>query len=89
MPCRPEHSGDHISKREMQGGDHAWLHSHAGACGSGLPLRFLTYEVVDQLTKNGVGQSTCLGLGGDPVVGLSFIDVLKMFRDDPETRRWA
>ncbi|HMK35189.1 MAG TPA: succinate--CoA ligase subunit alpha [Desulfomonilaceae bacterium] len=45
----------------------------------------LTYEVVDQLTKNGVGQSTCLGLGGDPVVGLSFIDVLEMFRDDPET----
>jgi succinyl-CoA synthetase alpha subunit len=45
----------------------------------------LTYEVVDQLTKNGVGQSTCLGLGGDPVVGLSFIDVLKMFKDDPET----
>jgi len=45
----------------------------------------LTYEVVDQLTKSGVGQSTCLGLGGDPVVGLSFIDCLKMFRDDPET----
>jgi succinyl-CoA synthetase alpha subunit len=45
----------------------------------------LTYEVVDQLTKNGIGQSTCLGLGGDPVVGLSFIDCLKMFRDDPET----
>lgn len=45
----------------------------------------LTYEVVDQLTKNGVGQSTCLGLGGDPVVGLSFIDALSMFKDDPET----
>jgi len=45
----------------------------------------LTYEVVDQLTKAGVGQSTCLGLGGDPVVGLSFIDCLEMFRDDPET----
>jgi succinyl-CoA synthetase alpha subunit len=45
----------------------------------------LTYEVVDQLTKNGIGQSTCLGLGGDPVVGLSFIDCLKMFQDDPET----
>jgi succinyl-CoA synthetase alpha subunit len=45
----------------------------------------LTYEVVDQLTKSGVGQSTCMGLGGDPVVGLSFIDCLKMFRDDPET----
>jgi succinyl-CoA synthetase alpha subunit len=45
----------------------------------------LTYEVVDQLTKSGVGQSTCMGLGGDPVVGLSFIDCLKMFQDDPET----
>ncbi|MDQ7782068.1 MAG: succinate--CoA ligase subunit alpha [Desulfomonilaceae bacterium] len=45
----------------------------------------LTYEVVDQLTKNGVGQSTCLGLGGDPVVGLSFIDALRLFKDDPET----
>jgi succinyl-CoA synthetase alpha subunit len=45
----------------------------------------LTYEVVDQLTRNGVGQSTCIGLGGDPVVGLSFIDALKMFRDDPDT----
>ncbi len=45
----------------------------------------LTYEVVDQLTKHGLGQSTCLGLGGDPVVGLHFIDVLKMFRDDPKT----
>jgi succinyl-CoA synthetase alpha subunit len=45
----------------------------------------LTYEVVDQLTKNGVGQSTCLGLGGDPVVGLSFIDVLEMFKNDPAT----
>jgi succinyl-CoA synthetase alpha subunit len=45
----------------------------------------LTYDVVDQLTKAGVGQSTCLGLGGDPVVGLSFVDLLRMFRDDPET----
>jgi len=45
----------------------------------------LTYEVVDQLTKAGLGQSTCIGLGGDPVVGLSFVDVLKMFKADPET----
>ena len=46
----------------------------------------LTYEVVDQLTKAGMGQSTCLGLGGDPVVGLSFVDCLKMFKDDPKTQ---
>ncbi len=45
----------------------------------------LTYEVVDQLTKNGLGQSTCLGLGGDPVVGQSFVDILKKFNDDPAT----
>lgn len=45
----------------------------------------LTYEVVDQLTKNGVGQSTCMGLGGDPVVGTSFVDALRLFRDDSST----
>lgn len=45
----------------------------------------LTYEIVDQLTREGIGQSTCIGLGGDPVVGLSFVDVLQMFEEDPET----
>jgi succinyl-CoA synthetase alpha subunit len=45
----------------------------------------LTYEVVDQLTKHDIGQTTCLGLGGDPIVGLSFIDCLRMFQDDQET----
>jgi succinyl-CoA synthetase alpha subunit len=45
----------------------------------------LTYEAVWQLSSLGFGQSTCVGLGGDPIVGTSFIDVLGMFQDDPQT----
>lgn len=45
----------------------------------------LTYEIAASLTRNGLGQSTCLGLGGDPITGLNFVDVLKMFREDPQT----
>ncbi len=45
----------------------------------------LTYEVVDTLSKAGIGQSTCIGIGGDPLIGTSFIDALGMFEDDPDT----
>lgn len=45
----------------------------------------LTYEMVNQLTTNGIGQSTCVGIGGDPVAGLYYQELLQMFQDDPET----
>ena len=46
----------------------------------------LTYEAVAQLTALGIGQSTCIGIGGDPIIGTSFVDTLKLFNDDPDTR---
>jgi len=47
----------------------------------------LTYEVVYALTQRGIGQSTCVGIGGDPINGTSFIDVLQLFEDDPQTEK--
>lgn len=45
----------------------------------------LTYEAVGQLSERGIGQSTCIGIGGDPVIGTRFVEALKLFRQDPET----
>jgi succinyl-CoA synthetase alpha subunit len=45
----------------------------------------LTYEAVDQLTRRGIGQSTCIGIGGDPIIGTSFVDAIRMFNQDEDT----
>ena len=57
----------------------------AGSVGVASRSGTLTYEIASYLTHSGIGQSTCLGIGGDPVTGLNFVDVLKMFRDDKST----
>ena len=46
----------------------------------------LTYEAVSQITEEGLGQSTCIGIGGDPVIGTSTLDAIKLFMDDEETK---
>ncbi|MBI4595067.1 MAG: succinate--CoA ligase subunit alpha [Candidatus Tectomicrobia bacterium] len=49
----------------------------------------LTYEVVSQLTELGIGQSTCVGIGGDPIIGTNFVEILKLFQQDPDTKAVA
>jgi succinyl-CoA synthetase alpha subunit len=58
----------------------------AGSVGIASRSGTLTYEIAASLTKNQIGQSTCIGVGGDPITGLNFIDTLKLFKEDPHTK---
>jgi succinyl-CoA synthetase alpha subunit len=58
----------------------------AGSVGVASRSGTLTYEIADSLTKNHIGQSTCAGVGGDPVTGLNFIDTLELFKEDAQTK---
>jgi len=61
----------------------------AGSVGVASRSGTLTYEIAAGLTREGIGQSTCIGLGGDPVTGLNFVEALKLFREDPDTEAVA